>query len=67
MQTQQTGGVFLKVADVPSALASLPQLVAQSLDSRLFAEALVNLLYLLLLFFAFAHLALDLSQRSFVR
>jgi hypothetical protein len=41
VQTQQTGGVFLKVADVPSALASLPQLVAQSLDSRFFAEALV--------------------------
>jgi hypothetical protein len=34
--------VFLKVADVPSALASLPQLVAQSLDSRFFAEALVR-------------------------
>jgi hypothetical protein len=41
VQTQQTGGVFLKVADIPSALASLPQLIAQSLDMRLFTEALV--------------------------
>jgi hypothetical protein len=43
VQTQQTGGVFLKVADVPSALASLPQLIAQSLDMRLFTEAVVCL------------------------
>jgi hypothetical protein len=42
VQTQQTGGVFLMVADVPCALAALPQLIAQSLDMRLFTEALVR-------------------------
>jgi hypothetical protein len=41
VQSQQTGGVFLKLADVPSLLASLPQLIAQSLDMRLFTQALV--------------------------
>jgi hypothetical protein len=41
VQTQQTGGLFLKVSDVPSAIAAVPQLIAQSADMRLFTEALV--------------------------
>ena len=54
VQTQQTGGVFLKVADVPSALASLPQLIAQSLDMRLFTEAMVCMPCTRLLFMRFS-------------